>query len=157
MLLAYSTWGMPTVPIDTAVAHCAALGYDGLELRLLDGTIIDGALPSDQRRRICATAAQAGTSIIGLDTSLRVAQTDPAAQAEQVRSGWTPDDYPKSWPCAERLGILPPGTAPFTPRIEREVAKRKSKIRSDLASADYLHYPKAEVAEVLRFWKIDLS
>ena len=78
-------------------------------------------------------------------------------QAEQVRSGWIPSDYPKSWPAPDRSGILPPGTAPFTSRIEREIAKRKSKVRSDLANADYLHYPKIEVEEVLRFWKIDLS
>jgi hypothetical protein len=79
------------------------------------------------------------------------------AQAEQVRSGWTPDYYPKSWPWAEQPGMLPSGTAPFTSRIEREIAKRKSKMRSDLASADYLHYPKAEVEEALRFWKVDLG
>ncbi|MGE0038709.1 MAG: hypothetical protein AB7S93_24140, partial [Xanthobacteraceae bacterium] len=80
-----------------------------------------------------------------------------AAQAEQVRSGWTPPDYPKSWPKADRPGVLPPGSAPFTPRIEREIAKRKAKIRSNLANADFLHYPKTEVEDVLRFWKVDLG
>lgn len=80
-----------------------------------------------------------------------------AEQAEQVRSGWTPPDYPKSWPSADRRGVLPPGTAPFTPRIEREIEKRKSKIRSALASANLLHYPKTEVENVLKFWKVDLG
>jgi len=32
MLLGYSTWGMPTVPIEMAVRCCAALGFDSLEL-----------------------------------------------------------------------------------------------------------------------------
>lgn len=80
-----------------------------------------------------------------------------AEQAEQVRSGWTPPDYPKSWPNADRRGVLPPGTAPFTPRIEREIEKRKSKIRSALASANLLHYPKTEVEAVLKFWRVDLG
>jgi hypothetical protein len=80
-----------------------------------------------------------------------------AAQAEQVRSGWIPPNYPKSWPSEERRSVLPPGTAPFTPRIEREIAKRKAKIRSDLANAEYLHYPKGEVEDVLNFWKVDLG
>jgi hypothetical protein len=57
----------------------------------------------------------------------------------------------------EQRNILPSGTAPFTPRIEREIAKRKAKIRSDLANAEYLHYPKAEVEDVLKFWEIDLG
>ena len=35
MKLGYSTWGMPTVPIDTAVQHIAGLGYDGLELTII--------------------------------------------------------------------------------------------------------------------------
>ena len=43
MQLAYSTWGMPTVPIETAVAHCAALGFDGLELTVIPGWTTDAA------------------------------------------------------------------------------------------------------------------
>jgi len=32
MLLGYTTWGMPTVPIDIAIDHIARLGFDGLEI-----------------------------------------------------------------------------------------------------------------------------
>ena len=35
MYLGYSTWGMPTVPIDLAVAQIARLGFDGLELTVI--------------------------------------------------------------------------------------------------------------------------
>ena len=35
MKLGYSTWGMPTVPIDTALSHLANLGYDGVELTII--------------------------------------------------------------------------------------------------------------------------
>jgi hypothetical protein len=78
-------------------------------------------------------------------------------QAGQVRSGWMPSHYPKSWPSVHQPGVMPPGTAPFTPRIAGEIAKRKAKIRVDLANADFPHYPKAEVEEVLKFWKIELG
>ena len=37
LLLSYSTWGMPEVPIDVAVEHCAGLGFDGLELTVIPG------------------------------------------------------------------------------------------------------------------------
>lgn len=51
--LAYSTWGMPTVPIDLAVAHCARLGFDGLELTVIPRWTTDAAgLDAAERRRI---------------------------------------------------------------------------------------------------------
>ena len=53
MYLSYSTWGMKHVPIETAVAHCAALGFDGLELTVIPGWPTDAAtLTGEDRRRI---------------------------------------------------------------------------------------------------------
>ena len=43
ILLAHSTWGMPTVPIDVAVAHCAGLGFDGLEMTVVPRWTTDAA------------------------------------------------------------------------------------------------------------------
>jgi sugar phosphate isomerase/epimerase len=44
---------MPKVPIDAAVAHCAALGFDGLELTVIPGWSTDAAtFDSSERRRI---------------------------------------------------------------------------------------------------------
>ena len=80
-----------------------------------------------------------------------------AAQAAEVRSGRIPADYPTEWPDGSAPFRLPPGTAPFTTRIEKAVAKRKAKIRAELDNATYLHYPKSEVTEVLKFWKVDLA
>lgn len=80
-----------------------------------------------------------------------------ADEAAKVRSGWTPDGYPKTWPSPDRPGVLPRGTAPFTASIEREINKRKQKIKADLANPAYLHYPRDEVLEVLRFWNVSLD
>lgn len=35
MKLGYSTWGMPTVPMDVAIPHLASLGFQGTELTVL--------------------------------------------------------------------------------------------------------------------------
>ncbi len=80
-----------------------------------------------------------------------------AEQAAKVTSGWIPDGYPKSWPSPDRTGVLPPGAAPFSERIAREIAKRKRKIKADIENAAFLHYPKEEVLDVLKFWGIELS
>ena len=37
MKIGYSTWGMPTVPVDTFVPFLARLGYDGIELTVIPG------------------------------------------------------------------------------------------------------------------------
>ena len=37
MKLGYSTWGMPKVPVDAAIAHLAGLGFDGVELTVIPG------------------------------------------------------------------------------------------------------------------------
>jgi hypothetical protein len=52
---------------------------------------------------------------------------------------------------------LPPGTAPYTSRIEREIARRKQKIKSDVVNEAYTNYPTDEVLEVLRFWNVKLD
>ena len=37
MKIGYSTWGMPKLPVDTALAHLARLGFDGVELTVIPG------------------------------------------------------------------------------------------------------------------------
>lgn len=80
-----------------------------------------------------------------------------ARQAADVRSGLVPHHYPAEWPDGNDPHRLPPGTAPFTERIRRTIAKRKAKIRADIENAACIHYPRAEVEEVLKFWKVDLN
>lgn len=87
MKLAYTTLACPGWTFEQCIDAAQRYGYAGLELRLLDGEVITSALTSEQRRRVRAGAAQAGLSIVGLDTSLRVAQTDAQSRAEQVREG----------------------------------------------------------------------
>jgi hypothetical protein len=74
--------------------------------------------------------------------------------AKFIRRGKIPNGYPKVWPTRSRR-ILPPGTAPYSPAIERRIAKRKAKIKELLATRTR-HFPREEVVSVLDFWKIKL-
>jgi sugar phosphate isomerase/epimerase len=89
MKLAFTTLACPNWTFEQCIEAAQRYGYEGLELRLLDGEIIDGKLPSKQRRRVRACATQAGLPIIGLDTSVCVAQIEAQSSAEQVREGVT--------------------------------------------------------------------
>ena len=67
MKLSYSTWGMQTTPIDEALRHCAALGFDGLELTVIPGWPTDAAtLDATERRRIRALYDDAGIELCGM-------------------------------------------------------------------------------------------
>lgn len=63
MKLGFSTWAMPKVPIDTALAHIAACGYTGVEITVHRGWVTEvGRLDAAERRRI-----RARVSALGLD------------------------------------------------------------------------------------------
>src|SRR5690349_5277963 len=77
MRLAYSTWGMPTVPIEVAVAHCAALGFDGLELTVIPGWTTDAAmLDYAARRRIRELYDDHQIALCGLSGNVPLLEAD---------------------------------------------------------------------------------
>jgi sugar phosphate isomerase/epimerase len=87
MKLSYSTWGMQTTPIDVAVRHCAALGFDGLELTVIPGWPTDAALltPAD-RRAIRALYDDAGIELCGMSGNIPLLLDDRAeADANEAR------------------------------------------------------------------------
>ena len=86
MLLSYSTWGMQTVPIDQAVAHCAALGFDGLELTVIPGWPTDAAtLDRAERQRIRDLYDDYGIALCGFSGNAPVLADDPAEVADALR------------------------------------------------------------------------
>lgn len=52
MKLGYSTWGMPKVPIDEALAGIARMGYRGVEITVIPGytTALENLDPAERRR-----------------------------------------------------------------------------------------------------------
>lgn len=85
MYLSYSTWGMPKLPIDTAVAHCAALGFDGLELTVIPGWSTDGAtLDAAERRRIRTLYDDHRLALCGLCANTPLLDPDPDAHARNM-------------------------------------------------------------------------
>ncbi|MCD6032753.1 MAG: Xylose isomerase domain protein barrel, partial [Thermomicrobiales bacterium] len=82
MRLSHSTWGMPHVPIDVAVAHCATLGFDGLELTVIPGWTTDAAtLDAAARRHIRALYDDHRLELCGLSGNTPLLASDAAAHA----------------------------------------------------------------------------
>ena len=88
MKLAFSTLGCPAWSLDQVTGAARDLGYEGVELRLLDGAVIPPDLAPAERQRVKQHFAGAGVAIACLDTSARFTAPDPAqrrAQEEDVR------------------------------------------------------------------------
>src|SRR5260370_2891236 len=81
MRLAFSTLACPGWSLDQVVAAAHAYGYQGVELRLIDGELIDGAMPAADRERVRRTFARAGLPIVAVDSSVRVAAAPDAKAA----------------------------------------------------------------------------
>ncbi|HJZ47276.1 MAG TPA: sugar phosphate isomerase/epimerase [Roseiflexaceae bacterium] len=87
MKLAFTTLACPNWSLEQAVAAARQYGYEGLELRLLDGELLRPDLDIEARRRVRELCTDAGLPIVCVDTSVRIAQPDAAARAEQIRDG----------------------------------------------------------------------
>jgi sugar phosphate isomerase/epimerase len=93
--LAFSTLACPAWSLDQVAAAAHRYGYQGVELRLIDGELIDGGMPASQRERVRQIFARAGLPIVAVDSSVRVAAADDANSAVreleaflELASGW---------------------------------------------------------------------
>jgi sugar phosphate isomerase/epimerase len=131
--IAFSTLAFPDASLATAVALGRSWGYTGVELRLIDGDLIDPAMPAADRAAVKHTAAAAGLPIVAVDSSIRLTDNEPGAELRKfivlasewesplvrVFGGALPDGNPDrqarlaaaarvleaSVPLAERLGV----------------------------------------------------
>ena len=131
--IAFSTLAFPDADLATAVSLGRSWGYAGVELRLIDGELIDPAMPATARARVKRTLASARLPAVAVDSSIRLTGEHPAAELRQflelasdweaplvrVFGGALPGDGPgrqarleaaarvleETAPAAERLGV----------------------------------------------------
>lgn len=85
MLLSYGTWGMPTVPIDVSVEHCARLGYDAMSITIKPGWTTDVAtLDAAERDRIRELMDRHGIALAGISGQTSLLEDDPDTLAHNL-------------------------------------------------------------------------
>jgi sugar phosphate isomerase/epimerase len=97
MKLAYSTLACPDWNLEQCVEATRAYGYDGIELRLIDGALITPDISPEMRRRVKSICDGAGVPIVSMDTSVSLAQSDPDARGSQVRDGLVLVELAAEW------------------------------------------------------------
>jgi sugar phosphate isomerase/epimerase len=80
---AFSTLAFPAASLATAVSLGRSWGYDGVELRLIDGELIDPSMSAAARAEVKRTAAAAGLPIVAVDSSIRL--TDENTPGPELR------------------------------------------------------------------------
>ena len=102
MKLGYSTWGMPKVPVEEALAHLARLGFDGVELTVIPGyttelTKLDAAERSRirqllQKHHLMLPAIAAHSSLLSDDKETHAANMARLKGAVDLAVDWTLGD-----------------------------------------------------------------
>jgi sugar phosphate isomerase/epimerase len=89
--IAFSTLAFPDADLATALSLGRSWGYAGVELRLIDGELIDPAMSAQARAQVKRTLVAAGLSAVAVDTSIRLTGEDPGTELRrflELASDW---------------------------------------------------------------------
>jgi sugar phosphate isomerase/epimerase len=78
--IAFSTLAFPGITLARAASLGRRYGYQGIELRLIDGELIDPSMPAAARATVRQTVAEAGLPVVAVDSSIRLTGEDPGAE-----------------------------------------------------------------------------
>lgn len=85
MKLGYSTWGMPTVPVDTAISHIANLGFDGIELTIIQRFTTElSTLDIAERKRIAGLLKQHNLALPAIAAHSNLMDVDPESHKRNM-------------------------------------------------------------------------
>jgi sugar phosphate isomerase/epimerase len=84
MKFAFTTLACPDWTIEQVAEAAQRLGYDGVELRLLDGTVLNPVADRDKVVQAVELIRRHGVEVCALDTSCTFNHADPEERARQV-------------------------------------------------------------------------
>ena len=99
--IAFSTLAFPDATLAAAVSAGRRWGYSGVELRLIDGELIDPAMPAADRAQVRRTLAAAGLPVVAVDSSIRLTGDAPGPDLRRflrLASDWDAG----GWSCSAR-------------------------------------------------------
>jgi sugar phosphate isomerase/epimerase len=110
MKLGYSTWGMPTVAIDTILSHLSALGYEAVEICVLPRFCTALAtLDSGERRRIAALLQQQNLTLSAVNYYVSLMEKDADLYAHNLAGVKSAIDLAVEWTQHDRPPVVVSG------------------------------------------------
>jgi sugar phosphate isomerase/epimerase len=89
--VAFSTLAFPDATLASAVSLGRRWGYAGVELRLIDGELIDPRMPAAARAQVKRTVTRARLPVVAVDSSIRLTGEDPGPDLRrflELASDW---------------------------------------------------------------------
>jgi sugar phosphate isomerase/epimerase len=89
--VAFSTLAFADATLALAASLGRSWGYSGIELRLIDGELIDPAMPAADRTQVKRTLTASGLPVVAVDSSIRLTDDDPGpelARFLELASDW---------------------------------------------------------------------
>jgi sugar phosphate isomerase/epimerase len=89
--IAFSTLAFPDATLASAASLGRRWGYSGIELRLIDGELIDPSMPAADRSQVKRTLAASSLPVVAVDSSIRLTDDDPGpelARFLELASDW---------------------------------------------------------------------
>lgn len=89
--IAFSTLAFPDASLARAVSLGASYGYEGVELRLVGGEVIDPRMPTSDRAAIKRAVDAARLPVVAVDSSIRLTDPDPGPDLRaflELASDW---------------------------------------------------------------------
>src|SRR3984957_21236295 len=87
--IAFSTLAFPDATLASAASLGRGWGYSGIELRLIDGELIDPSMPAARRAQV--KRALADLPVVAVDSSIRLTDDDPGPELRrflELASDW---------------------------------------------------------------------
>jgi sugar phosphate isomerase/epimerase len=81
---AYSTLACPGRRLEEALELGAGAGYEGVELRLIDGELLDPGMGAQDRRRVAGACARANLPVVAVDSSIRLTAPDAVGTLAEI-------------------------------------------------------------------------
>ena len=89
--IAFSTLAFPDATLASAASLGRRWGYSGIELRLIDGELIDPSMPAADRVRVKRAVTAAELPVVAVDSSIRLTDDDPGPELRrflELASDW---------------------------------------------------------------------
>jgi len=90
-LVAFSTLAFPDATLSSAASLGRRWGYSGIELRLIDGELIDPSMPAADRVRVKRAVTAAELPVVAVDSSIRLTDDNPGPELHrflELASDW---------------------------------------------------------------------
>jgi fatty-acyl-CoA synthase len=89
--VAFSTLAFPDATLASAASLGRRWGYSGIELRLIDGELIDPSMPAADRVRVKRAVTAAELAVVAVDSSIRLTDDNPGPELRrflELASDW---------------------------------------------------------------------